>query len=113
MTDNTNQGLRQAAARAVSGTTLDYNGDFMAMFDHDGIAAGDFNGRLLAWINLKLSASYTEINGAMNAFAISQGVNSWNELGTFTTGPLSYILLSDGVSYLLLTDGVSKLIRAR
>ena len=107
-----NQGDRQASARAVSGTAYDYQGDFMAMFDHDGIAAGDFNGRLLAWINLKLSASYTEVNGAMYAFAVSQGAKSWNELGTFTTGATSYILLSDGASYLLLADGVSKLIRA-
>ncbi len=81
-----NQGDRQATVRASTGTAYDYQGDWMALFDSAGIAAGDFNGRLLAWINSQLSTSYTEVNGAMYAFAASQGAYSWNELGTFTIG---------------------------
>lgn len=82
----TNDGLRQATVRASTGTAYDYNGDWHALFDQAGIAKGPFEGRLLAWINAQLSTSYTEINGAKNAFAVSQGVGCWDELGTFTIG---------------------------
>lgn len=78
-----NQGLRQASVRAVTGTNESYEGDWHALFDNAGISTGDFNGRLLAWINLKLSTSYAELNGAMAALAAYANVPSWNELGTF------------------------------
>lgn len=79
-----NQGLRQASVRGVTGTTLDYNGDWLAIFDADGIAAGDFNGRMIAWLQAKLVSTDTEINGLMQAYAESKGADSWNGLGTFT-----------------------------
>lgn len=44
----TNQGARQQSVRDVTGTALDYNGDFSALFDQAGIPAGDWNGRMLA-----------------------------------------------------------------
>lgn len=76
----TNQSDRQQSVRDITGTELTYEGDWHALFDDAGIAAGAYNGRLLAWINLVLGESYTEINGAMNAFAASRGVQSWNDL---------------------------------
>lgn len=79
-----NQGARQASVRAITGTALTYEGDWHALFDLDGVAAGSFNGRLLAWINQNLGTSYSEINGAMNAFAVSQGYANWDSMGTFT-----------------------------
>jgi len=79
-----NQGLKQASIRAVTGTAWDYNGDWHALFNLYGVAAGDTNGRMLAWINAALGTSYTELNGAQAAYAISQGARSWGELGTFT-----------------------------
>lgn len=78
------QGLRQASVRAVTGTALTYEGDWHALFDKAGIAAGDFDGRLLRWINGRLSASHTELNGAMQAFAASQGAPGWSAMGTFS-----------------------------
>lgn len=83
---STNDGLRQASVRAATGTARDYNGDWSALFDQAAIPAGPWNGRLLAWINAQLGTSYAEINGAMNAFAVSQGAPSWSALGTFTIG---------------------------
>ena len=81
---NTTQGLRQESVRAVTGTTLDYNGDWMALFIAAGISqTRGFNGGLLEWINLKLGTSYTSLPTAMNAFAINQGVTSWDSIGTF------------------------------
>lgn len=88
----TNQGLRQASVRAVTGTTHPISGDWHALFDIAGIPAGPFNGRLLAWINERLGATYTEINGAMNAFAVAQGYTSWNAMGTFDAGGFTGIL---------------------
>lgn len=77
-----NQGGVQQAIRNQTGTALDYNGDWSALFDQDGIASGDWNGRLLAWINATLGTSYTEINGAKQAFAVDQGFNNWSSMNT-------------------------------
>jgi hypothetical protein len=81
-----NQGDRQASVRAVTGTEYPYEGDWHALFDMAGIPVGTYNERLLAWINDYLTETYTNINDAMAAFAIDQGVTSWNELGTFDAG---------------------------
>ena len=81
-----NQSDQQASIRAVTGTAWTYEGDWHALFDQAGIASGDYNGRLLAWINQSMGASYAELNGAMSAFAASQSAPSWNEMGTFTPG---------------------------
>lgn len=78
-----NQGLRQASVRAVTETTGTVSGDWHSLWDDEEIAAGTFNERMLAWINGRLSASHTNINEAMFAFAENEGVGNWNELGTF------------------------------
>lgn len=87
----TNQGDRQASVRAVTGTSYTYEGDWHALFDQTGIAAGDFNGRLLAWINQRLGSTFSNLPSAQAGFAINQGAKSWGELGTFTasSGPIT------------------------
>ena len=80
----TNQGGVQAAVRALTKTALDYNGDWSALFDADGIPIGDWNGRLLNWMNLKLETSYTSLPAAMQAFAVAQGFNNWSSMNTFS-----------------------------
>jgi len=77
------QGLRQASVRAESGTTLNYEGDWHAMWDGQGIAAGPFNQRMLLYINEKLGVTYTELNGAMAALAADEGVDNFSSLGSF------------------------------
>jgi hypothetical protein len=77
------QGDRQASVRALTGTALSYEGDWHALFDLVGIPVGDFNGRLLAWLNAQLAASYTNVNDAMQAFAASKGAVNWSSLGSF------------------------------
>lgn len=101
-----NQELRQQSVRASTGTAYSYEGDWMALFGAAGITSGVFNERMLAWINAQLSSAYTNVNDAMRAFAVSQGVTTWNELGTFTVGVGSGptgagIFLEDGTSFLL------------
>lgn len=96
----TNDGLKQQTVRAATGTAYDYDGDWSALFDKAGIAPGPFNQRLLAWINGQLSSSYTDINDAEAAFAVSQGAPSWSALGTFTiSGGGPVISTSPGVLF--------------
>ncbi len=78
-----NQAARQASVRAVTGTVLSYEGDFHALFDDAAIPTGTFNERFLAWINQKLSSSYTELNGAMQALAEENSAPNFSSLGTF------------------------------
>lgn len=85
--NNVAQGLRQAAVRAATLSTNDYNGDFYARFAQLGLVSGnqtDFNGRLLAYINLKLAASFDNLPGAMAAMAAANGAVNFSSMGTFT-----------------------------
>lgn len=80
-----NQSLRQASIRAVTGKTLFYNGDWHALWDSLSTPGVFFDERMLNYINTKLSpAVYSNVNDAMQAFAVNQGYNSWNSMGTFT-----------------------------
>lgn len=79
----TQQADRQASVRAVTGTALTNEGDWMALFDAASIPPGPFDGRFLAWLNLKLSAAYGEINGAMQALAAANNAFNFSSLGTF------------------------------
>jgi hypothetical protein len=81
---STNDGLRQASVRAVTGTTLDYDGDWMALFDAASIAKGNWDERFLLWLNLKLGASYTNVEAAMQAFATTLGAFNFSSIGTFS-----------------------------
>jgi len=78
-----NQSLKQASIRAVTGTTGTYEEDWHALFDLAGISGGAFNERLLAYINYKLSSSYNNLPSAMQAFAADNGAYNWDSLGTF------------------------------
>lgn len=87
----TNQGLQQESVRAVTGTALSYNGDWMALFDAAGIPEGSYNGRLHQWCNLRTGTDWPSLPAAMQAFAESQGYQSWSAMGTFdAAGNRSY-----------------------
>ncbi len=84
MANLNNQGLRQQSVRDVTGTTYNYTGDWMALFEQAGITQRvNFDGNLLTWINTKLSSSYTNLPQAQQAFAENQGFLGWDEMGTF------------------------------
>lgn len=78
------QGYRQASVRAVTGTANTYEGDWHALFDANSLPAGTFNERLLRYINLKLTATYANLEEAMQAFATAKGAANFSSLGTFT-----------------------------
>ena len=73
-----NQSNLQAAIRSATSTTLDFNGDFMKEFADSSTGGVTFNEKLLAWINGEVTASHTNINAAMQAFAVSKSRNNWN-----------------------------------
>jgi hypothetical protein len=80
------QGLRQASIRAVTGTSETYNGDWHALFDLAGIPAGEFNGRMLSWVNGKLGTSHTSLSSALQALAVANGAYNFSSMGTFDAG---------------------------
>lgn len=90
------QGDRQASVRAVTGTAWTYEGDWHALFTLAGVAVGTFDERMLAWINLKLSAAYINVNDAMQALATANGATNFSSLGTFTAsaGPVTILDLN-------------------
>ena len=80
----TNSEARQTSIRAVTSTTGTYNEDWLALFTARSIGAGSYNERLLAYINNKLSTSYTDITVALQALAVNQGDDNFSSIGTFT-----------------------------
>ena len=80
----TNSEAKQPSVRGVTSTTGTYNDDWLALFTARSIPAGSFNERLLAYINGELSTSYTDINLALQAFAVDQDDDNFSSMGTFT-----------------------------
>lgn len=80
----TSQGAKQASIRAVTATANTYEGDWHALFDLNSIPVGTYDERLLRYLNVKLSASYTNLPEAMQAFAAANGATNWSSLGTFS-----------------------------
>ena len=80
----TNSEARQISIRTVTSTTGMVNEDWLALFTARSIPAGTFNERLLAYINGELSTSYTDINLALQAFAVDQDDDNFSSMGTFT-----------------------------
>jgi hypothetical protein len=76
-----NQGNQQGAFRALSLTTLDYNGDFIAAMQADlADDSGNINGLMIRWLQQKLSSSNQSLPGLMVEAAIDRGVSRWQEI---------------------------------
>lgn len=74
----TTQSTLHAAVRASTGTTLDHDGDWLALFAAAGHTTGTFNERFLAYLNGVLVASHTSLPAAQQAYATASGVANWN-----------------------------------
>lgn len=85
----TNQSDKQVSIREATATTLDYNGDWHALFDLLSIDNGSFDGRLLSYINTSLNSSYINLPSAMQAFAEDQGFDNWDSMGSFAAGTIA------------------------
>ena len=81
---STNQELRQASIRAVTSTTGTLNEDWIALFDVRAIPAGSFNERMIGYLQGQLVSTETNLPELKDAFAVSQGFEKWDSMGTFT-----------------------------
>ncbi len=77
---STNQGDRQEFFRAISGTTTDYNGDFLAAAAVDGFT-GEFNGVFIRWLQDRTGSSATNLDGLKQEFAVLAGAHNWESVG--------------------------------
>lgn len=80
----TNQGDLQESIRLITGSSYDYNSDWLALFDIYSISSGTFNERMIEWLQSALNSTETNINGLKQLYAESLGVDNWN--GVYTVG---------------------------
>jgi len=92
----TNQENRHQDLRDQTSTTGSTSSDWHAYWDDQGIDTGTFNERMLAWINTALGTSYTDVTGAMAAYAADKGVSGWSSLDD-----LALVAFSAGDAYLI------------
>lgn len=78
------QGVRLGVWNGALVFGLDYNGSMIQRAANLGIPPRDYNGTLLAYINLKLGTAYDNLPGAMAAFAAANGATNFSSVGTFT-----------------------------
>lgn len=76
----TNQGDRQDFFRAISGTSTDYNGDFLAAAATEGFT-GEFNGVFIQWLQDRTGSSATNLDGLKQEFAELAGAHNWESTG--------------------------------
>lgn len=79
-----NQSDRQAAFRAVSGTTGTYNEDFMAYAATLG-HTGSFNELMIQFIQGKLTSTNPNMPGLQAAAAANRDKALWTDLGSDVT----------------------------
>lgn len=89
-------GVNQRDIRSLSGTALTYEGDCHALFDTVGIAGGEYNGRLLAYINNMLGAHHTNLPGAQVTPELQAGMSALNSL--IVSNVMNYGAVGDGIA---------------
>jgi hypothetical protein len=77
---SSNQSIRQAAVRNFTGTALDYDSDWHALFTQRGIASGPFNQRMLQWLNMQMATAHTDMPNALGGFALTHGFDRWGAM---------------------------------
>jgi hypothetical protein len=96
----TNTGLQIASLQEAitDENTRDrsYNSLWHTYWDQDGVADGPFNARMLNWINTVLGESYTDLPGAMQAFAESRGFYNWDSITDLELAYFASVLFANG-----------------
>jgi len=105
------QGLRQASARTLSGfaTGSNYNEDLLRLFDSEAVPAGTFNERQLMFINARLGRAFLNINEAMQAFATASGATNWSSLGALTAGTITNVRITSAGDTRVTSDGSTRI----
>lgn len=89
---DTQMGLRHARVRQYTGTAQTYEGDWHALFTMYGIPAGPFDGRMLAWLNIRMNTTFSTLSGAKQAFAEFNGAYNWQSMGDFEMPERSQVI---------------------
>jgi hypothetical protein len=96
----TNTGLQiaslQEAITDENTRNRSYNSLWHTYWDQDGVADGPFNARMLNWINTVLDESYTDLPGAMQAFAESRGFYNWDSITDLELAYFASVLFANG-----------------
>lgn len=82
----------------ISGSAKDYNGDILAMCVKLGVTITDYNGSLLAAINILTGTVDTNLNNAQNRLASMLGygnIGGWKSFIPTTDGTLEHIAWFD------------------
>jgi hypothetical protein len=82
------QGLRQSSWKAISGTATTYGGDAMAAMAAELEAAmlpvpDGFNGRMIPWLQCRLTSDSTNINDLLAEWAAAEGAANASSIGSF------------------------------
>lgn len=72
---------------ALATTGLTYEQAWHAYWDSLAVASGNFNERMLAWINGVLTTSYQDLPRAMQAYADNEGAYNWDSLDDLNLPP--------------------------
>lgn len=96
----TAQELRHLSVRDITGTTRDYNSDWLQLFIDVGFETGTFNERLLRWINQSLGTTHTSLPGAMQAYAEWHGFDNWSSMGDFDGALPEFAYESEASAYI-------------
>jgi hypothetical protein len=74
----------QTSLRGATGkTTTQFNEDWEAVWNQEGVPAGFWNERMLLYINTRLGTAYTNLPQAQQALAASLDVANYDSIGTF------------------------------
>ena len=76
----TNQEGRHESFRAISGTSGNYNSDWLAAINADGITTSNINSAIIEWLQQRIPSTKTNINELQQEYAKSIGFNSWNDI---------------------------------
>ena len=93
------QASRHAAFRAISGTAGTLGGDQMAAMKteleaHSTPVPPDFHGRLIAWLQLRLNSSNSDLNGLLVEWARAEGVDDAGVIGSFDPTPPTIVAVA-------------------
>lgn len=93
---STNQGSVQESIRVITGTTHDYNGDWLALFTYELIPDGDFNGRFILWLQAATGSSETNINDLKQLYATQNGFYNWSSVNNIAALETTYFVTDAG-----------------
>ncbi len=89
---NTNQGAVQASIEGITGTQAQWNEDWERLWDLQGVGAGEWDERMLLWLNGKLGFTYTNLPQAMQAYADSTGAPNFGSIISVAIVPHTFQL---------------------